>query len=91
MGRKPLLKDNVMGKSSSMYGETRNWSENLRCKRQLKTPRCRWENNIRMDLMEIGWEDVDWMHLGHSKGTVAGCCEHGNEPLGFMKGMEFPD
>jgi hypothetical protein len=22
----------------------------------------RWEDNIRMDLREIGWEGVDWMH-----------------------------
>jgi len=23
----------------------------------------RWEDNIRMDLWEIGWEGVDWIHL----------------------------
>jgi hypothetical protein len=22
-----------------------------------------WEDNIRMDLREIGWESVDWIHL----------------------------
>jgi hypothetical protein len=32
-------------------------------KRQLGRPRCRWEDNIRMDLKKIGWEGVDWMHL----------------------------
>jgi hypothetical protein len=26
-------------------------------------PRHRWEDNIRIDLKEIAWEDVDWMHL----------------------------
>jgi hypothetical protein len=30
-------------------------------------PRLRWENNIKMDLMEIGWEDVDWMHVGQDR------------------------
>jgi hypothetical protein len=25
--------------------------------------RRRWEYNIRMDLTEIGWESVDWLHL----------------------------
>jgi hypothetical protein len=25
--------------------------------------RHRWEDNIRMDLGETGWEDVDWIHL----------------------------
>jgi hypothetical protein len=32
-------------------------------KRPLGRPRCRWENNIRTDLRELGWEVVDWMHL----------------------------
>jgi hypothetical protein len=34
----------------------------------LGRPRRRWEN-IRMDLMEIGWEDVDWiLRIGTSGG-----------------------
>jgi predicted small integral membrane protein len=24
-------------------------------------------DNIKMDLMKIGWEDVDWMHLAQDK------------------------
>jgi hypothetical protein len=31
-------------------------------KRQLRRPRSRWEYN-RMDLREIGCEDVEWIHL----------------------------
>jgi hypothetical protein len=27
--------------------------------RALGRPRCRWEDNIRIDLTEIGWKDVD--------------------------------
>jgi hypothetical protein len=27
----------------------------------------RWEDNIRMDVREIRWEDVDWMHLTQDK------------------------
>jgi hypothetical protein len=27
----------------------------------------RWEDNIGMDLMDIGWEDVDWMHPDQDK------------------------
>jgi hypothetical protein len=23
----------------------------------------RWKDHIRIDLKEIGWEDVDWVHL----------------------------
>jgi hypothetical protein len=32
-------------------------------KRLLGAPRCRWQNNIRMDLRERGWENVNWIHL----------------------------
>jgi hypothetical protein len=33
----------------------------------LGRPRRRWEDNIRMDLREIGWEIVDWMHLAQDR------------------------
>jgi len=36
-------------------------------KRLLGRPRRRWEGNIRMDLWEIGWEVVDWVHLAQDR------------------------
>jgi hypothetical protein len=27
-------------------------------------PRHRWEDNIRMDIMDIRWEGIDWNYLG---------------------------
>jgi hypothetical protein len=36
-------------------------------KRPLGRPRCVWEDNIRMDLREIGWEVTDWIHPGEDK------------------------
>jgi hypothetical protein len=32
-------------------------------KRPLDGPRSRWVDNIRMDLVEVGWGDVDWIGL----------------------------
>jgi hypothetical protein len=32
-------------------------------KRPLGRPRHRWEDYTKMDLREIGWEGVDWLHL----------------------------
>jgi hypothetical protein len=29
--------------------------------RPLGTPRCRWVDNIKMDLREIGWGGMDWI------------------------------
>jgi hypothetical protein len=36
-------------------------------KRPLGRPRCRWENNVVMDLREIGWEGVDLFHLAQDR------------------------
>jgi len=33
----------------------------------LGRPRCRWEDNTRMDLREIGWEGVNWIHLAQNR------------------------
>jgi hypothetical protein len=32
-------------------------------RRPLGRPRLRWEDNINMNLREIGFGDVDWIHL----------------------------
>jgi hypothetical protein len=32
-------------------------------KRPLGRRRRRWEDNIRVDVREVGWEGVDWMRL----------------------------
>jgi hypothetical protein len=32
-------------------------------KRPLGIPRRRWEDNIKIDLREIGWDGVDWTDL----------------------------
>jgi hypothetical protein len=34
--------------------------------RQLGRPRCRWEDNIEMDLQEVGW-GIDWIDLAYDK------------------------
>jgi hypothetical protein len=33
-------------------------------KRPLGRSRCRCDDNIRIGLYEIGWESVNWIHLG---------------------------
>jgi hypothetical protein len=50
-------------------------------KRPLGRPRHRWEDNIKMDLQEVG----------SGQGKVAGTCEYGNELSGFIKCGEFLD
>jgi hypothetical protein len=46
-------------------------------KRPLGRPRCRWEDNIKMDLHEVEIRDMDWIGLaqdrkGHVVGTRSG-------------------
>jgi hypothetical protein len=36
-------------------------------KRPLGRPICRWVDNIRMDLGEVGWGDVDWIGLAKDR------------------------
>jgi hypothetical protein len=37
-------------------------------KRPLGRPRRRWVDNIKMDLVEVGWDDVDWIGLAQGRG-----------------------
>jgi hypothetical protein len=46
-------------------------------------PRRKWEDNIKMDLQEVGCGGMDWM--------VAGTCECGIELSGSVKCGEFLD
>jgi hypothetical protein len=56
-----------MGGTCSTDGEKRNAYRLLVGKpegrRPLGRPRRRWVDNIRMDLVEVGWSDVDWIGL----------------------------
>jgi hypothetical protein len=52
-------------------GEGRNWYRVLvgkpEGKRPLGRPRRRWEDGIRMDLEEIVWGVVEWIHLAQDR------------------------
>jgi hypothetical protein len=41
---------------------TKLWFESLKGR-----PRCKWEDNIKMDLKTIGLEDVDWTHMAQDR------------------------
>jgi hypothetical protein len=36
-------------------------------KRSLRRPRHRWEDNIKMNLQEVGWGRGDWMELAQDR------------------------
>ena len=35
--------------------------------RLLGRPRCRWEDNIKMDLQKLGWGGMDWIDLAQDR------------------------
>jgi hypothetical protein len=45
----------------------------------------RWEDNIKMDLQDVGGGCGDWIKLGQDRVQVEGTCEYGKEPSGSMK------
>jgi hypothetical protein len=60
-----------MGRACSTNGEKRNACRisvgKPEGKSPLGRPRRRWEDNIRMDLREIGWNSMDWMDLAQDR------------------------
>jgi hypothetical protein len=61
------IEKNEIGRACSTYGERRGVYRVLvgkpEGKRPLGRPRCRWEDNIKMDLQEVGCEGMDWIYL----------------------------
>ena len=49
-------------------------------KRSLGKPRRRWEDNIKMDLQEVGWGIMDWIDVAQDRDRWRALGECGNEP-----------
>jgi hypothetical protein len=58
-------------------------------KEPLGCPICRWVDNIKIDLREIEWRDMDWIDLAQDRGSMEGSCEYGNEPSCSINCWEF--
>jgi hypothetical protein len=57
----------------------------LQGKGPLGRPGRKREDNIKVNLQEVGCEGMDWIE------KVAGTCEYGNEPSGSIKCGKFLD
>jgi hypothetical protein len=60
-----------MDRACNMSGEKRNayriFVGKPDGKRPLGRPRCRWVDNIKMDLTKIGWGEMDWIDLAQDR------------------------
>jgi hypothetical protein len=60
-----------MGRACNSDGERRGVYRilmgKLKGKRPLWRPRCRWEDNINVDLQEVGCGDMDWIMLAQDR------------------------
>jgi hypothetical protein len=50
----------------------------------------RLQNNIKVNITKIQYEDVEWIHLAGGS-LLADSCEHGIEPSRFIQSGEFTD
>jgi hypothetical protein len=57
----------------------------LESRRPLGRPWRWWEDNIKMDLREIGMNEANWIRLAHDRVQGRAFFEHGNEPSGSVQ------
>jgi hypothetical protein len=75
------------------FGEKRNVYRLLERKpegrRPLGRPRRRWLDNIRMDLVEVGWGDVNWIGLAQDRDRWRALVNSGS--LKYWETIECPN
>jgi hypothetical protein len=74
-----------MGERKGVYGVFARKPEG---KRPLRRSRHRWEDNIKMDLQEVGCGGVEWIEVTQGRDRWRGCS---NEPSGSIICGEFLD
>ena len=51
----------------------------------------RWMNSIKMGLRVIGFVEVDWIPQAENNNAANSCCEYGNVPCAYVKGLHALD
>jgi hypothetical protein len=74
------------GKERCIHG----FGEKLEGRKPHERPRCRWEDNNKMDLREMVWEDMDWIDLAQD-GDKRQALANVSEPSCSTKCREFID
>jgi hypothetical protein len=80
-----IISEDEIGRSGSTQLRDDKCIQNFDCmkpdrKRSHARLRHKWLDNTGMNLREIRWYGVDWMHLALERDQWSISCEHGNEP-----------
>ena len=54
-------------------------------KRPSRRPRRRWEDNIKIDLREVGCNLGEWIDLAEGREPMVSFCNGGNQPPGTLR------
>jgi hypothetical protein len=60
-------------------------------KKPLRRPRCRWEDDNKMDVQEVGCGGMGWIELAQDRDRWRALVNCGNEPSSSIKHGEFLD
>jgi hypothetical protein len=89
-----VIKEGAMSRACSTNGEKRNshrmlWESQKERKRPQGRLRCVWVDNIKVDLRQIEWGEVDWIDLTQERnywgGGGGGTFVHYYEASSFIK------
>jgi hypothetical protein len=58
-------------------------------KKPLGRLRDRWEDNIKMDIQQVGCGGMNWIDLVQNRRNVAGTCECVHDPYGSVNSGNF--
>jgi hypothetical protein len=78
------IKEDEMGGACTTRGKNEKIIQNFAWKTLREEAsgrlRLRPEDDVKMDLREIGYKGKDGIHLAQDKGPLTDFCKHGNEP-----------
>jgi hypothetical protein len=80
------MSETCMGEIANVYKILVGWTEG---KKPLGKPSYRGEDAIKIDLKEIGCEDVGWIHLPEVRVQWLGPCENRNKSSCSIKVWDF--
>jgi hypothetical protein len=75
-----------MGRACSTHEREAECIQSLSAKenRSVGRPRHRYEDNIKMDIREIGWDRMDWIHLARDRDQWKAIVNTAMSLWGFM-------